>query len=274
MLILKRVSQKEFFKSTKVVPSPFLIVPRQTSFKECLTLMRDKSLSFLLIAKKSGELEGIVTLKDILKVFHYLSDEVKLQKPVSVVMSRPVKTYPSQKIHLAAEFMHKNKIRHLPIVQKQRKGADKIVGVIDMESLLRFFSNQAKENKSKSKDISVYSPDGSLLHLLRSGFNNQSQINIEKLWSSHVRSEGQFYIHAENYDHVIVDVIDRKSLHLAIQFCKPMRDLQKKMICIVDAIQFTEENDLDALIKLSKVPRVKIFEKPVNIHDLVAECLK
>ena len=259
--------------TAKIKPSKFYFVRRSVSIKECLRLMQEKNLSFLLVENSKGQLVGIFTLKDMIKIFEYITLGTHLDKPIAVAMTRPVLTIPSHQLHKATQIMVKNNIRHLPITSDKVGEESRIIGVVDIESLLGASLTEEKRKKYRRKEISVFSPNGSLLRFLKNILKKYELLTVEKLWASKLRTEAQVESHVSNYDLLFFDLVDEKALHLSMRYAEQVNLAGKAMIVLVSPGQFTTGKGKEIYQELAKISRVRIFEKPINVHDIIFECL-
>ena len=257
----------------QIKPSKFYFVRNSTSLKQCLTLMQEKNLSYLLVEDHNDQLVGIFTLKDMVKVLKYILYGEHLDKPVNVAMTRPVLTIPSHKLHKATKIMLKNKIRHLPITSDKPGEESRVIGVVDMESLLLASLHDEKKKKYKIKDISVFSPTGALQRFLKNVLNKYDHLQIDKLWASKLRSASQIESHVNNYDLFFFDLVDEKALKLSLVYAEEINNAKKRMLALVTPGQFVSEENKKLLKRLSKISRVRVYEKPINVHDIIFECL-
>lgn len=257
----------------ELTPSQFYTVRRDTTIRECIRFMQEKSLSFLLIENSRSELVGIFTLKDLLKSFKYLRAEAHLKKPVGVVMSRPLLTINLKQIDQAKKIMSRHNIRHLPVVTESVGNKKKVVGVIDMESLLKSMILNETNPMQNKKNIVVYSPNGALVKLLKHVYANQKLTTVEKLWSSKLKTDEAIQRVTKDYDIFYFDLDNRRSIVLAHEIAKKIKKSKKKVVALIAKQQFRDE-DRKRLIELSKHPKVQICEKPINIHDLTSSVLK
>lgn len=259
--------------SPKIQPSQFYYVNESVSLDYCLSLMKTKQLSFLLVENKATRLVGIFTLKDILKNYKAIQDKKNIEKPIKLFMTKPVITLEAHKIHQAPRLMIDKVIRHLPITSGRVGEESRIIGVVDIESLLAYSITEEKRKKYQDKDISVYSPNGSLIRLLKNILKPYELLKVDKLWSSKLRTEEHYEAQVHDYDIFFFDIIEERDLRLAMHFAIYMNKYRKRMICLLSPGAFKEQKLQDAVNKLAKQSRVRIFHKPVEIHDLIFECL-
>jgi CBS domain-containing protein len=235
--------------------------------------MRDKNLTFLLVESESGHLEGIFTLKDVVKSFDYMAYGDHLKKPVSVAMSRPVKTINANQLHEAAEIMLNEGIRHLPVKSAEPGEESRILGVVDMESLLRGEIEDKKKRETESREISVFSPNGSLLNFIKSVLSTYPLLQVDKLWASKLPDREHMAAYIQGYDLFFLDIVDEKALKFAETFGEEVSRGKKRMVALVMTEQFKKAEDLQRLKKIVGIDRVRVFEKPITVHDVIYECL-
>lgn len=256
-----------------VIPSRFYFVSSDTLVEQCIRVMQENSLSYLLVENKRKQLVGIFTLKDFLKSFTYLRGGAHLKKPVNVVMTRPVITLPASQIHKAAKLMLKNNFRHLPITSGNKNEGDRVIGVVDVESVLRGLVDSEKSEEMGEKFVSVYSQDGSLMKVLTASLKGHDLVEVDKMWVSKLKTDLHFDYLIKNYDLFFFDIVDERSLHIAHKVALKSQKAKKKTICLFSKKHITSPENLKLIQSLGKMSRVKVYEKPTNIHDLVFECI-
>lgn len=256
-----------------IKPSKFHFVSRHTSLRECMKLMQEKNLTYLLVEDDHDRLEGIFTLKDVIKIFEYLAYGNHLSKPVSVAMSRPVITLPSTKLHLAAQTMVEEGVNHLPVISADAGQEARVVGVVDMECILRSQVEGEQRDEDESRDISVFSPNGALLNFMQSVLDPYPKIGIDKMWASKIADRDKMQAYVHGYDMFFIDVVDKKALHFTEAFAQEVEKAGKKLVCLLSTEQFKNKDDLEFLNKIIKLTHVRIFEKPITMHDVIYECI-
>lgn len=259
--------------AAEIIPSKFSKVHRDTKIRECLRLMKESKSSFILVQKKNGVLEGIFTLKDLLRSFDQLKLERNLERPVASIMSRPVRTIGPHQLNRAAEIMVRHSIRHLPVVADRGESSEKIIGVVDGESLLKANLVEKKTATQPRRSISVFSPNGLLFKLLKNTLKNQERIEVEKMWASKLRSDEQVEAYLKNFDLFFFNLVDSKSLRIAARMTGEATRLRKKMVMLINPGQFAKGEEQKIFAEIKKNKRVRVFEKPVNVHDIIFECI-
>ncbi|HDK17033.1 MAG TPA: CBS domain-containing protein, partial [Nitrospirae bacterium] len=111
-------------------PSEIFTVTQDQQADAAVKLMTEKKISNVLVIDEGGKLTGIVTERDIVRCIHNKVSIDKVQ--IKDVMTKNVITFdPSLGIGAALQIVAKEKIRHLPIVEK-----DKLLGIITYRDLI------------------------------------------------------------------------------------------------------------------------------------------
>jgi CBS domain-containing protein len=256
----------------EINPSPFHLVRDNSTIGACLNLMQKRGLSFLLVENNNKRLVGIFTLKDLLKNYTALNADRNQNKPIRAFMSKPVQTISAHHIHKAPKMMIDAKIRHLPITSDD---GSRVIGVVDMESLLAASLNEQKILKNyKAKDLIVYSPNGALMKLIKNVLKPYERIQVDKLWASRLKDDSQFESQVRAYDLFVFDLGEPKDLRVALKLAPYIHHYHKKMLVMIGPEGFPDEASKKAIMDLSVIRGVKVFHKPVEVHDLLLECLK
>lgn len=104
---------------------------------EAVEQMAKYGVGALLVLDAKGKLTGIVSERDLLhKVV--LTEKKSRELKVRDIMSNPRWTItPDQKIDECMELMTTNRIRHLPVMQK-----NKVVGMISIGDVVKYLMNE------------------------------------------------------------------------------------------------------------------------------------
>lgn len=250
-----------------IVPSDFYFVPQDMSIKGCLKLMKEKSLSFLLINDDSGNLKGIFTLKDVMNRFDFLKLDKHIMEPVKKVMSHPVKTLPVNKLYKAAETMVRSNIRHLPITSGGRD--KKVIGVIDMESILKN-SVTSQVQPQKTLNLSVYSERSALRRMIKNSFCNDKLIRMERLKQGMGCDAAHIEALVSKLDVLIFDLSGSEEFDLVHKIAKKVIELEKRMVIIVAREVFLTDKERRALAALGKAEPILLIEKPIEGQEFLA----
>lgn len=110
----------------KEIMNKAVVIDRDMSVKEAAKIMTEKNIGCILVTK--GErITGIVTEKDIVK---NISDSRK--KIFSLMSKNIVEVDENENIEDAAEMMAKNKVKHLPVIDKN----EKLAGIITSTDII------------------------------------------------------------------------------------------------------------------------------------------
>ena len=255
-----------------IIPSGYEIVQAKSTIDETLKIMREKKMSFVLVENSNKEVVGIVTLKDILKSYEYLTSPTKLQKPTRVIMSQPLLKISADKVGKATTYMIKNKIRHLPITANSSPDSE-IIGVVDMECLLRTSYMKEKMAAPVEKNLAIYSGDASLYKVLKKSMDEFPHIMVDRLTASQMKTKETIDAFVQEYEFCILDVVDKKTLLLPEKILSAINKHNRRMLIVVDPKMLKNEDQLETIRDLAKRKRIKIFRKPINIHDVVFACI-
>lgn len=103
------------------------------SVSKCVQLMREETLSCILVVNDQDELKGIFTEREFMNacVDTNLPDDLE----VSTVMKRPaISLSPTNSLQDALDIMGKEKLRYLTIVNQNKK----IEGILPVSSILEY----------------------------------------------------------------------------------------------------------------------------------------
>ena len=125
----------------EVMVKKVVSVRADASVKEAVDLMNQHEIGCLVI-EKNGQVEGIVTERDILK--RVVSELKNIeQTSVSEAMSKPlIVGGPTMYIEDAARLMFRKNIKKLPVMD-----GDKIVGIITLSDIARAANTEPQMTK-------------------------------------------------------------------------------------------------------------------------------
>lgn len=134
----------------ELMTNSILSCPPETKVRNAAQIMRDKSVSSLLVLEVE-KLKGIITLTDISKKI--VAEGRSNETPIHQIMSKDILTLPPTSI--GSDILHlmiEKNISHIPI-----KADEKIIGIISKTDLTRFQADTSANlvyEISKSKSIS------------------------------------------------------------------------------------------------------------------------
>ena len=105
-------------------------VSPMTSIREAAKTMHENAVGSVLVVDENGKLQGIFTERDLVRV---VATDKDLNRPVKEFMTKSVETLkPNDSLWKALEIMTNLGVRHIPIVDDDRKP----LGVVSMRDLL------------------------------------------------------------------------------------------------------------------------------------------
>ncbi len=143
-----------------IIPEPAM-VEEEESLVEAVQKMAEKRIGAILITN-NGALQGIFTERDLLRLFSGNTEEAfrkYLDQPISKFMtSSPIYAQSTDEYNDVYNKMKAHNVRHIPILDN-----NKVVGIVSMRDLLRFYQNQLEaafnearqENENLKKLVAV-----------------------------------------------------------------------------------------------------------------------
>uniref|UniRef100_A0A7J3Z761 CBS domain-containing protein n=1 Tax=Ignisphaera aggregans TaxID=334771 RepID=A0A7J3Z761_9CREN len=108
-------------------------VPPNTSIRRVVELMHSKNIGSVLVVDERGNLVGIFTERDLVRV---VALGIDLETPVERVMTvRPITASLNEGVVEVAYKMVENWVRHLPVVDE----SGRVVGVVSIRDVLRAY---------------------------------------------------------------------------------------------------------------------------------------
>lgn len=133
-------SKKLSTKVKDLMEVPPVTISTAATVDEAAATMWEKNIGSVIVVGESGEMEGIVTERDML--FAITKGLTARDVPVSGIMSKTeLKATPTQGIATAVETMRKGGVRHLPVVDKNGMP----VGMLSMRDALDITSPVLKK---------------------------------------------------------------------------------------------------------------------------------
>jgi diguanylate cyclase (GGDEF)-like protein len=143
-----------------IIPEPAM-VEEEESLVAAVQKMAEKRIGAILITN-NGALQGIFTERDLLHLFSSNTEEAfrkYLDQPISNFMtSSPIYAKSTDEYNDVYNKMKAHNVRHIPILDN-----NKVVGIVSMRDLLRFYQNQLEaafnearqENENLKKLVAV-----------------------------------------------------------------------------------------------------------------------
>lgn len=123
-------------------PEVITIWEEKTIMEALDTLVQNK-IGALLVLDEHGKIRGIISERDLLRVFHTRLAEVKQVKIKEAMVKKVIIGDPEDTLEYIENIMTENKIRHVPIIAKKR-----LVGIISIGDIVKALSSSFKsENR-------------------------------------------------------------------------------------------------------------------------------
>jgi CBS domain-containing protein len=147
-----------------VMSTPVVTVTPETSFKECVRVLRRKRVSGLPVVDKAGRLVGIISESDLLNKVERRDDDSYILESkrhrldrarasaldVRTAMSTTVfSVSPDFPIALAAREMHTRGFKRLPVVDSNGR----LVGIVSRGDLLTVFLRTEREVRAEVRKV-------------------------------------------------------------------------------------------------------------------------
>ena len=255
-----------------LVPSGYEIINSELSIEETFQVINEKKLSFLIVEDAQAQAVGMITLKDLVRNYEYLTDPEKLKKPIRLIMSQPLKSIAVEQMAEASQFMFDSQIRHLP-VRASLDEQSEIVGVIDMECLLRTRILKEKMKSEVGKGLGVYSSEGSLFKVLSESAADISNVTVDRIAGPEMESDEKIDQWVQKYDFAILDISNASGLALPLKVLPAIMKHEKRLFLVIDPAIFKSQEQIEVVRDLAKRERIRIFKRPINIHELLFSCM-
>lgn len=116
---------------------------------DCLKMLNDKRIGSLLVMDQKGNLEGLITERDVLRAAHMTKGKMS-HIPVEKVMTpRKKLTFAGRdnSIQEVMELMTKKRVRHLPILD-----GEKVVGIVSIGDVVKGLLDELIDENKQMKD--------------------------------------------------------------------------------------------------------------------------
>lgn len=253
----------------KVTPSTAYAVHSDASIAECVRIMREQGFGSILVSDTRNALVGIFTERDLLKWIDEIQNGGHWNKPISLLMSKPVFTLSIDDLDQAAEIMIERNIRHLPIVHHDLKEGKTLTGMVSMRDLLKKMVAQKKAAKAKQKQLraGMISQNESIRHLIRKICATQGNIAVETLLMD--QETDALVAQVQPFDYLFVD-LDGIETKAWAELLKKLNALTTppSVLLFYDSLKHPE-SELELFSKLSLSKHFSAYMKPVNIFQVV-----
>lgn len=131
-------SKRRYDTKVKEVQGVPIVIRDTTTVHDAVVTLFVENVGSLIVVAEDGELTGIVSRKDLLKVT--LGNAQSGSMPVSLVMTRQpniVTVSPDDSVLLAAEKMIVHEVDSLPVVKLTAEGNSEVVGRLTKTTMTR-----------------------------------------------------------------------------------------------------------------------------------------
>ena len=122
-------------------------ITQNKSVSDCVDLLNEKKVGCLVVFDDSGNLQGIVSERDVLRNGCGCANIDKKVKDIMTPKEKLITVSKDESIADVSKKMDENKIRHLPVLE-----GDKVIGVVSITDVInercaiRVFENEQLKN--------------------------------------------------------------------------------------------------------------------------------
>jgi len=118
-----------------------LILQEETSVKDCINQMQARKTGLVVVVDDQERMTGVFSEKDVL--VKYLDTPLSGDTPIKEVMtSNALYRTPETTVAQALDFFGENQIRHLPVLDRERK----VTGLLSIRVLTDYISEHLPES--------------------------------------------------------------------------------------------------------------------------------
>ena len=126
-------------KAKDFMTKDVITLKEETTIEEAAELLLKNKISGAPVVEDDMTLVGIITEKDILRLF-YAGEDCK-SKTVSDFMTRhPVHYHPEESLKRVCDFMMTSPFRRIPVTSKR-----KVIGIISRPDVIRYILQRSRE---------------------------------------------------------------------------------------------------------------------------------
>lgn len=115
----------------------------EKSILAALAAMVQNKIGALLVMDDSGKITGIISERDLMRVFHHHLEKIKQINVKEIMVKKVIIGDPDDKLEYIENVMTENKIRHIPIISNKR-----LVGIISIGDVVKSLGSSIKsENR-------------------------------------------------------------------------------------------------------------------------------
>jgi CBS domain-containing protein len=109
-----------------------ITVPESASVAEAIRIMHENRVGSVIVPSASGELVGILTERDIMRLYAEGKGDFDKQLVKDCMTTDPILGKPDDRVNEIMNIMTEKRFRHLPVVQDGQ-----IIGVISLGDLVK-----------------------------------------------------------------------------------------------------------------------------------------
>lgn len=252
--------------------SPILFASDEIPIQEAFDRMCSANVGSLVLHRE-GIIAGIVTERDVLRLWRKIPDPTFLAQPVRTIMTSPVVSLKIDELDQAAQKMKELKIRHLPIVNDKKE----LVGILSIRDvMLSLMQTQAAVAKKGRR------PAARTLHIISPtvGLEITCRTILPPQWTIQVWRESEIVLSQEflnkHTGEAHVFLIDLDGLagqwkSLLKKFIGLLTEDKQPEIMIVWSEDRHKAADIEALISVSRRTHWYLYQRPIPIGQLTQD---
>lgn len=242
-----------------------------TTVAECVRVMRDQGYGAILISERSGDKPaGIFTERDLLKWIDEIEKGSAWNKPIFLLMSKPVLTISIEELGAAPRIMIERGFRHLPVVHKDPETGEMIIGMISMRDIMRSLVESgrfAKGDLMRSIRVGMIAKSKGVRQLLRGVCAERSNATVHDL-ALDLTNEARDVLIA-TLDYLIFD-LDYLPAPVWGKILRELNSLPRTPeVILIYNPKLHEEAELAVLTKLGLSGRFSAFMKPLSVYSVI-----
>lgn len=256
-----------------VIPSPCLIEKSSIKVKDAIEIMFKTDTSYILLTNSKGDLSGIFTKTDLIKVTRaIILDGSVMDRGIHLFMSQPVKTLSLNLIHASPEYMLKHRVEHIPITEvDEEQEYEKVIGIVTSESIFEFMVKLrglppifgGETVRRTRKRIGVLGADGSVYRLFHAIYSRSFYVDVERYRFAHFDLEKV----ADEVDVLLLD-IDNIENRVWLPIVKSVL-LNPNLETVYLIYSPDLHTDVSGGLKKIEVSGIlKLYEKPLDLSTI------